>query len=111
MAVVKALRDTVTGTLFEPDALKYFNPAVGQVATLDVLYDYEALRAHVDRDRLSASRETTMWRYRDLLPLAPDSAVPPLAVGWTPLYETPRLAADLGIAAAWVKDDGANPTG
>ena len=36
--------------------------------------------------------------------------MPPLAVGWTPLYETPRLAADLGIKHLWVKDDGQNPT-
>jgi threonine synthase len=111
MAEVKALRCTVTGKLFEPGEVAYFNPEVGQVATLDVLYDYDALRQQVDRDRLSASCEPTMWRYRDLLPIAPDTVVPPLAVGWTPLYHTPRLAADLGIRAAWVKDDGANPTG
>ncbi len=52
-----------------------------------------------------------MWRYRDLLPLGAEAVVPPLRVGWTPLYAAPRLAADLGIAQAWVKDDGLNPTG
>jgi threonine synthase len=111
MANVIALQDTVTGTLFQPGTIEYFNPAVGQVATLDVLYDYDALRQKLDRDALSAKRETTLWRYRDLLPIAPDSIVPPLAVGWTTLYHTPRLAQDLGLHEAWVKDDGANPTG
>jgi threonine synthase len=111
MADVIALRDTITGEHFQPDALRYFNPAVGEVATLDVLYDYDALRHTLDRDRLSASHQPTMWRYRDLLPVSEQTRVPPLAVGWTPLYHTPRLADDLGLRAAWVKDDGANPTG
>lgn len=111
MASIKTLRDTVTGTDFDPDALMYFNPAVGQVATLDVLYDYDSLRATLDRDALRSARETTLWRYRDLLPIAPDSVVPPLAVGWTPLYAAPCLGEALGLREAWVKDDGANPTG
>lgn len=111
MAEVIGLRDTVTGKLFHPEGIMYFNPEVGQVATLDVLYDYAALRETVDRDKISASCEPTIWRYRALLPVAPDAPVPPLAVGWTPLYHAPRMAANLGLRAAWVKDDGANPTG
>lgn len=111
MADVKQLRDTVTGTVFQPGEVEYFNPDIGQVATLDVLYDYDALKQTIDRDKLSAGKKATLWRYKDLLPIAPDAVVPPLAVGWTPLYNTPKLAADLGIREAWVKDDGANPTG
>ncbi|MEM6281971.1 MAG: threonine synthase [Chloroflexota bacterium] len=111
MADILCLRDTVTGAQFAEGEVEYFNPAVGQVATLDVVYDYAALRGSLDRDALRADKNPTMWRYRDMLPLSPESSVPPLAVGGTPLYETPRLAADLGIKAAWVKDDGANPTG
>jgi threonine synthase len=52
-----------------------------------------------------------MWRYKPLLPIAPESTVPPLRVGWTPLYEAPRVAADLGLGRVWLKDDGQNPTG
>jgi hypothetical protein len=33
-----------------------------------------------------------MWRYRELLPIGPESPVPPLRVGFTPFYDTPRLA-------------------
>ena len=36
--------------------------------------------------------------------------MPPLAVGWTPLYEAPRLAAPLGLKHLWVKDDGRQAT-
>jgi threonine synthase len=81
------------------------------VGTLDVLFDYAALRASIDRDALSAGSDRSMWRYRALLPLDAASEVPPLRVGGTPLMQAPRLAADLGIRGAWVKDDGLNPTG
>src|SRR5664279_2620408 len=109
MANVLQLRCSVCGRVFSPDEVQYTCPVDGQIGTLDVLYDYEALKAHIDRD--SPRVEPSLWRYRDLLPLAPDAAVPPLRVGWTPLYHTPRLAADLGVGQAWGKDDGLNPTG
>ncbi|MBN1241415.1 MAG: pyridoxal-phosphate dependent enzyme [Spirochaetales bacterium] len=36
---------------------------------------------------------------------------PPLAVGNTPLRAAPRLAAELGVPALYLKDDGAEPSG
>lgn len=111
MATVSILTCSVCGREYAPDAVQYTCPVCGQVGTLDVLYDYDALRSRLDRDRIAESRVESMWRYRDLLPLHLESAVPPLRVGHTPLYDAPRLAADLGLRAAWVKDDGANPTG
>ncbi len=109
MANISKLRCSVCGRLYDPDEVQYTCPVDGQVGTLDLLYDYDALRATLDRDALRT--EPSMWRYRDLLPIGAESVVPPLRVGWTPLYDAPRLAADLGVAAAWVKDDGLNPTG
>jgi threonine synthase len=104
-------RCSVCGTNSPPVPLRYTCERCGPVGTLDVLYDYEGLRAALDRDRLAASPEMSMWRYRALLPLSAEAVVPPLAVGMTPLYDAPRLAADLGVRAALVKDDGRNPTG
>jgi threonine synthase len=52
-----------------------------------------------------------MWRYRPLLPIADESALPRLSIGWTPIYDCPRLAAELGIKQLLIKDDGRNPTG
>jgi threonine synthase len=109
MANVLQLRCSVCGRVFSPDEVQYTCPVDGQIGTLDVLYDYEHLRHHIDRD--APRTEPSMWRYRDLLPLSPDAEVPPLRVGFTPFYHTPRLAADLGVAQSWVKDDGLNPTG
>ena len=108
---VTELRCVVCGRSYAPTEVQYTCPACGEVGTLDVLYDYQALGQAVSREDIARSTEPSLWRYRPLLPLAADAAVPPLAVGWTPLYDTPRLAEDLGVAGAWVKDDGRNPTG
>ncbi|GAB4561831.1 MAG: threonine synthase [Anaerolineae bacterium] len=77
---------------------------------LDAVYDYQRLRAEVQPGDL-ASDGPGHWRYRRLMPLRLSTPMPPLAVGWTPLYEAPRLARDLGVRRLWVKDDGRNPTG
>jgi threonine synthase len=51
-----------------------------------------------------------MWRYLPLLPVSAPELIPRFHVGWTPLYEAPQLAVDLGLARCWVKDEGRNPT-
>lgn len=108
---VAELRCAICGRSYAPDEVQYTCPVCGQAGTLDVLYDVEALRRSVSREDIARSADPTLWRYRPLLPLPADAAVPPLAVGGTPLYDAPRLAADLGLAQTWIKDDGRNPTG
>jgi threonine synthase len=56
------------------------------------------------------STNHTIWRYKAMLPVPPEAKVPPLTVGWTPLYRTDRLAAEIGLKHLWVKDDGRLPT-
>ena len=111
MAEVKELRCVIGDCRYALDEVNYTCPTHGELGTLDILYDYESLRADIDRDAISANGPPNCWRYKPLLPVAPDALVPPLAVGWTPLYETPRIAQHLGLRRVWVKDDGANPTG
>lgn len=109
--LVSELRCVICGRSYSPDDVEYTCPHCGQAGTLDVLYDYDALRQHVTPDDVARSGDLSMWRYRPLMPLAEGAAVPPLLVGNTPIYEAPRLAADLGLSQVWVKDDGRNPTG
>lgn len=111
MATVLKLTCSVCERDYQPEDVQYTCPVCGGVGTLYVHYDYDALKASVDRDRLAASREMSMWRYKPLLPILPESVVPPLAVGMTPFYDSPRLAQALGLRSAFVKDDGKNPTG
>ncbi|HVO71661.1 MAG TPA: threonine synthase [Aggregatilineaceae bacterium] len=108
---VAELRCVVCGRTYRPDDVKYTCPVCGQVGTLDVLYDVGALGRAVKREDITRNPDPSMWRYRPLLPVAEDAKVPPLSVGWTPLYDAPRLAQYLGLARVWVKDDGRNPTG
>jgi threonine synthase len=75
-----------------------------------VLYDYDRVKAQLTRAALSADRDFTMWRYRALLPVHESSAVPPLTVGWTPIYDCTRLANEYGVGKLLIKDDGRNPT-
>jgi threonine synthase len=110
MAQILELRCPLCDRIYSAEAVQYTCPQCGEVGTLEVLYDYDALKTQLDRDALRKD-EQSMWRYRDLLPLNADSAVPPLKVGGTPLYDATRLAADLGLKKVWVKDDGQNPTG
>lgn len=93
---------------FRVDKIKYVCPECG--GNLDVRYDYERISQQFSKAVLAADPNFTMWRYRALLPIADSSPVPPLAVGWTPLYDAPRLAAEFGIRQLLVKDDGRNPT-
>ena len=111
MADIKELRCVIGDCRFAVDEVSYTCPDHGELGTLDILYDYAHLRAALDRDAISASPRADCWRYRALLPLAPAARVPPLAVGWTPLYDVPRIATGLGLRRVTVKDDGANPTG
>ena len=77
---------------------------------LDIIYDYDYIKAHLTKEKLASRHENSMWRYRELLPVEETTPAPPLRVGWSPLYEAGRLAEQLGIAHLYVKDDGVNPT-
>jgi threonine synthase len=75
---------------------------------LDPVYDWEALRATVTRERIAAG-PPSLWRYADLLPVSAP-AEPRLSPGLTPLVPAPRLAEKLGVGELWLKLDTANPT-
>src|SRR5260221_6635466 len=115
MTFVSHLQCTLCGSHYRPDEVQYTCPVCGTVGTLDVQYDFERLRSEWTPQRLaeavSSSRwRDTMWRYRPLLPIASDDAIPPLPVGWTPLIEAQRPSESLGMRSLWIKDDGRNPT-
>lgn len=93
---------------FGVNEIQYVCPECG--GNLDVRYDYERINQHFSKALLVADRNLTIWRYRPLLPMEETSPVPPLSVGWTPLYDVPRLADEFGVRQVLVKDDGRNPT-
>jgi threonine synthase len=78
---------------------------------LDVIYDYGKINSLTSPKDISASQDFSVWRYWELLPIESHSSIPPLRVGWTPLYNAQRLGSVLGLTDLWLKDDGLNPTG
>ena len=107
---VKYLQCVICGKTYQPDEIDYVCPDHGNEGIVNVVYDYDVIAGNISPESLQNNKDYTIWRYRPLLPIEPASAVPPLAVGCTPLYEAPRLAEGLGLKYVWVKDDGRNPT-
>ena len=56
-------------------------------------------------------RVSSMWRYREILPVRRSENVVTLGEGWTPLIPTRRLGESLGLKNLLVKDEGIIPTG
>jgi len=73
---------------------------------LEVAYDYDRIEGKLTRKSI-ASRPQSMWRYRELLPVANEPTVG-LEVGFTPLIKADRLAKRLGIRELWIKNDTVN---
>ena len=73
---------------------------------LEVAYDYDKIKKTLTKDKLS-KRPHTMWRYRELLPIAEEPTVGN-SVGYTPLIKAERLAKWLGVREAWIKNDAVN---
>jgi len=107
---VLGLKCVLCGAEYSPDEVLYVCPKHGDEGILDVLYDYNLIRRRLTRESLAADGEHSIWRYKPLLPVRPESPVPPLTVGWTPLYSAQRLRERLDLADLWVKDDGRNPS-
>jgi threonine synthase len=89
----------------------YTCPRCGIAGILDVEFDYAAIARRLTRRRLAGRAEQSHWRYRELLPIGADAALPALSVGWTPLTAAATLARHLGVRTLLLKDDGRNATG
>jgi threonine synthase len=77
---------------------------------LMVAYDLEAAARTLTRESL-ASREPSLWRYREVLPLDDQRNRLTLGEGMTPLLKAERLGSKLGLSNLFIKDEGVNPTG
>lgn len=105
------LECTLCKAQYAPDEVRYVCPKHGNAGILDVVYDYPAINAGTSPAQIAASRDPSIWRYADLLPVQDARrSAPPLQVGWTPLYAAERLGQALGLKRLYVKDDGRNPT-
>jgi len=77
-------------------------------APLLARYDLAAARAW--KKESLAGRVSSIWRYRELMPLLDGEEPVSLGEGWTPLIHARRLGAVLGLDQLYVKDESLNPT-
>jgi threonine synthase len=110
MKNVTDLKCLICAKQYLPEQTEYVCPDHGDDGILDVRYDYDWIKRRITREQLSGCGDFSIWRYKPMLPVLPDAEVPPLAVGWTPLYRSPHLASEFGLKNVWVKDDGRQPT-
>jgi threonine synthase len=107
---VTGLKCLLCGADYPPEEVPYVCPLHGDEGILNVQYDYSRIAELWKRECLARSRDDSLWRYKPLLPVNDDAPVPPLRVGWTPLYPAGRLAESLGLKHLWVKDETRQPT-
>jgi len=107
MSFVTHLESALDGTVLAADTIQ----TTHRDRPLWVRYDLDAVKRSVARQDVG-QRPHTMWRYQELLPIAPpqDGAVS-LGETMTPLVPCPRLAETLGMDSLLIKDESRLPTG
>ncbi|HOE69524.1 MAG TPA: threonine synthase [Brevefilum sp.] len=101
---------SVCGAEYGPEEVTYTCPADG--GNLNVILDYAAINARYTAKKFMDLPESSLWRYLSLLPVADPGGIgtPLRRAGWTPVYQTTRLAEKLGLKSLWIKDESPNPT-
>jgi threonine synthase len=93
-----------------PGQVTYACPKDG--GNLDIVLDYEAIRAKYQPEDMVSRRDFSIWRYLPLLPVPeyPGDSTPLHSVGWTPVFNLSRAGKKLGLNQLWLKDESGNPT-
>ena len=103
MSFLTGLRCSLCSTQFAAEALYVCDQCLGP---LEVMYDRDAQRKVVTQE-LIESRPPSLWRYRELLPIAGEPKTG-LQSGFTPLVRAHNLEAELGMEELYIKDDSVN---
>jgi len=102
------LECTGCGRTVDADRIQTLCPSCNKV--LYARYDLERASKTLTRESVR-NRPRGMWRWREILPVRLDRYIVTLGEGDTPLLPAPRLGAQLGFSALYIKEEGLNPTG
>jgi threonine synthase len=104
---VTHLECSKTGKRYEPNKLYNLSEA-GK--PLLVRYNLKMAAWTLTKENLK-KRVSSLWRYREVLPVVNDENIVTLGEGWTPLIHAKRLGEQLGMPELFIKDESPNPTG
>lgn len=79
-------------------------------APLLVRYDLEKVKTTLHKEDL-VTRENSLWRYHELLPVKQEEDVVSLGEGMTPFVQMKKLGENMNIPNLYIKDEGIIPTG
>jgi threonine synthase len=103
MSYVKGLKCRECGRLYPKSLIAGCEDCF---APLEIDYDYDAISRALSREIIQ-SRDNTLWRYRELLPLDREPVIG-RASGATPLIRADRLGRALGANNLYIKNDSVN---
>ena len=103
---VNGLKCIVCGKEYKLEEVLYNCPACGQ--NLDVIYNYPLIKEHISKQSLKETKDCSLHRYWNLLPLSNHNFISPISFGWTPFYHVEKFGIKLGIPNLYIKDDGRN---
>jgi threonine synthase len=101
------LKCTNCGATYEWEKLQNLCPKCQK--PLFPVYDLDAVGKKLKKEEL-ASREKSLWRFREVLPLPMEAEPVTLGEGGTPLLRATRFGKAAGVSNLWVKDEAQNPT-
>jgi threonine synthase len=87
----------------------YDQQTVSACCHMPLLAHYQ-LEEPISKDVLK-HRESTMWRYLEMLPVLQEENIVSLGEGFTPLLKLTNLAKKYELKSLLLKDEGQNPTG
>jgi threonine synthase len=91
------------------DAARLQNLCTSCGKPLSAHYDLPRAARTLTKEALK-TRERSLWRYEEVLPVLKSENIFTLGEGWTPLLRADRLASQLGLDELYIKDEGTNPT-
>jgi threonine synthase len=100
------LESAIDGTRLPADRIQTLH----KDRPLWVRYDLDAVSKAFSKEMLK-DRPSGMWRYRELLPPAPDDEIISLGESTSPLMKCERLGDIFGLSDVWIKDESQLPTG
>jgi threonine synthase len=110
MSKIIKLKCVKCGREYGASEIQYTCVDCGIDGILDVVLDYDSIKKEMTPEYFKKNTDFSLWRYLPAIPIDDPKGIQPLHVGWTPLYEINKLAAETGLKSFYLKDDSRNPT-